>query len=64
MQLGERQTEELIPTRETADSVVATVAGDAALKLLGMNSAGQSARKNLPECMAAKQRLSGRRWNR
>lgn len=35
--LGESQTEELIPTGETADFVVAAMAGDATLELLGMN---------------------------
>ena len=36
-QLGEGQTEKLIPAGEAADFVVATIAGDATLKLLRMN---------------------------
>jgi hypothetical protein len=46
-QLGEGQTEELIPTREAADFVVAAIAGDATLELLRMNPVEQLSQDEL-----------------
>ena len=40
-QLGKGQTEKLISAGKAADFVIGTIAGDAALKLLGMNPVEQ-----------------------